>query len=453
MSSPDSSVSPVEATNNLSVEREALRYLQRIESNPGVCAFATVDRQGALDTARRLDADKEPHERPLHGMVIGIKDNIKTAGLLTTANSHRLRDYIPEDDAKVVAKLRSAGAIILGKTVTYEFAYGSPSFDLPFPPARNPWNFDHIPGGSSSGSAAAVASDFCTAALGTDSGGSIRSPAGYCGIVGFKPTYDAVDMEGIFPLSQSLDVCGHLTRSVTDSRRIFEVIGSPASFSDQQQIDALSSASPDRPLEGLVCGVIKDWYENIVDAHFNDLINAWIGALQALGLRFVEIKAPPLERFHACSRIVMLSEAYANYGAEIETSPNLFGKVFRDRTRMGAFVDAPTYIKARREQERLSDLVTNAMSGCDFVMIANNVNHAPLFTQTVQYPDFGQPYLTTPFSVTGHPTLAMPIGLTELGLPVGIQLAARRHQDHFLLRSAELIERNLAPYPRPALVG
>src|SRR5690242_20122664 len=248
-------------------------YLDRIAALDGeLHSYVLVLRDEAMNAARQAEREnRDGHRRgPLHGVPIGLKDIYKTKGIRTTAGSPRFLDHVPDEDAETWVRLRDAGAILLGKQETHEFAIGGPDFSLPFPPARNPWNTAHYPSGSSSGSAVAVAAGLCAAAMGSDTGGSIRGPAAYCGIVGLKPTYGRVSRRGVFPLSYSLDHCGPLTRSVEDCAIMMQALAGydpqdPAS-ADVPVPNYRTSLTP--RLDGLKVGVIRHFHERDAVADF-----------------------------------------------------------------------------------------------------------------------------------------------------------------------------------------
>src|SRR5271167_3451760 len=248
-------------------------YLERIDALDGeLHSYVTVLRESALEAAHTAARDLAAgHSRgALHGIPIGLKDIYKTSGIRTTAGSRRYLDHVPDEDAETWARLRANGAILLGKQETHEFAIGGPDFTLPFEPARNPWNTAHYPAGSSSGTAAAVGAHLCTAGMGSDTGGSIRGPAAYCGLVGLKPTYGRVSRRGVFPLSYSLDHCGPLTRTVEDCALMMQALAAydpedPASA--DMPVPDYASALATR-LDGMTIGVIRHWHEQDAVAAF-----------------------------------------------------------------------------------------------------------------------------------------------------------------------------------------
>jgi len=384
---------------------------------------------------------------PLHGIPIALKDIYATAGVRTTCHSRLLEDNIPTADAATVTRLKAAGAIVVAKLATHEFAFGGPSFDLPWPPARNPWNPDFVPGGSSSGSGAAVAAGLCFAAMGSDTGGSIRSPAGLCGIVGLKPTYGRLSRRGIYPLSWTQDHAGPLTRTVEDCALMMQALagydpGDPASV-DTPVPDY--AAALREPVDGVCVGVARSWYAAAggADADTCAAIDGVAEALRARGATVRDVLLPDLRDYHACGRIILLAEAYSIHRATLEATPENYGEFFRDRVRLGAFISADDYLQALRMRRRLTDAMLAAMkeADVDVVLTANQYGEAEAFSDSQHsFPFFRKPYLTMPFNVTGMPALTVCAGFGAKGLPIGAQLAGRPFEDDLVLRVGHAFE-------------
>src|SRR6516162_6296629 len=310
-------------------------YLDRIEALDGeLHSYVLVLHDAARAAAKELAAGRS--RGVLHGIPIGLKDIYKTRGIRTTAGSPRYLDHIPEEDAESWVKLRDAGAILLGKQETHEFAIGGPDFTLPFQPARNPWNTAYYPAGSSSGSAVAVAAGLCAAAMGSDTGGSIRGPAAYNGIVGLKPTYGRVSRRGVFPLSYTLDHCGPLTRTVEDCAILMQALAAydpqdPAS-ADVPVPDYRAALS--RRLDGLQIGVVRHFHErdavaafgtdNAPGASYLAAFDAACRTLERLGARLADLELSPLIDYLDANRLIMLAEAYALHEADFRERPHLF---------------------------------------------------------------------------------------------------------------------------------
>src|SRR5437588_2497815 len=336
-------ISPVEVTRVM---------LQRIEKfNPVLNAYITVTSEQAMNSAQ--DAEKEiQHGKwrgPLHGVPVALKDLFDTAGVRTTAASALFKDRVPEQDAEVVRRLKAAGAVLLGKLNMHEFAYGGSSTVSNFGAVHNPWEPTYSTGGSSGGSAAAVAAGLCFGALGSDTAGSIRQPAAYCGIVGLKPTYGLVSTRGVIPLSWSLDHVGPMARSVADTALILQVI---AGY-DPEDTASVSMTVPDyaaalRKGTGTVrLGIARDFFFEGLDPEIERATNQALAVLEKLtaGIRDVAISASTQEQLRSTVR---LAEAYAYHAKMIATSPELYQPETLARLRPGADVDIVTYIQARR---------------------------------------------------------------------------------------------------------
>ena len=333
----------------------------------------------------------------------------------------------------------------LGKLGTFEFALGGPAFDLPFPPARNPWNTDHQTGGSSSGSGAAIAASYMRTAMGSDTGGSIRGPAAYCGTVGIKPTYGRVSRRGIFPLSYTLDHAGPLTQSVEDAALTMQVISGH---------DPLDPASADVPVpnfsEGLDAGVqgLRIGYTRAFYIH-NEMANPEIIAaldktaetLAGLGADVVEVDMPSWELFQACGSTIMSSEAYTIHEADLKTRPTAYGRYAYQRIIAGGLVSASDYINALRLRRELTDIVNSGpLTACDALLAPTGL------TPANRLDDFGRdagPWkgmLTMVYNVTGNPALSVPIGFSANGLPLGCQIVGRPFDEVMCFRVGAALE-------------
>jgi aspartyl-tRNA(Asn)/glutamyl-tRNA(Gln) amidotransferase subunit A len=442
-------------------------YLERIAALDGeLHSFLLTLPDAALAAARDADAEIRAGRRrgPLHGIPIGLKDIYKTKGIRTTAGSRVYETHVPSEDAETWVRLRTAGAILLGKQETHEFAIGGPDFTLPFPPARNPWNLAHYPAGSSSGSAAAVGAHLCAAAMGSDTGGSIRGPAAYCGIVGLKPTYGRVSRRGVFPLSYTLDHCGPLTRTVEDCALMMQALAGH---------DPLDPASADRPvpayaagltprLDGMRIGVIRHWHERDAVAGFGAAstpsrtyiaaFDAACRALEGLGARLSGIAAPPLLDFADANRVIMVSEAYSLHEQDFRTRPEIFGRQMFARIGIGAFLSAADYIEAVRQRRELCLEFARAIADVDAVVSANATGPAPRIDAVPTYGVFERASYTAPYNLTGSPALAVPIGFED-GLPLGFQVAGKPFAEAAILRVGHAFEQATDFNRRPPLAA
>ena len=434
-------VSPLELTN------ASLAQIDRL--NPVLNAFITVTRDWALDEAHAAE-DEIQHGKwrgPLHGIPLALKDLFDTAGVRTTAGSGVFKDRIPAEDAEVVRRLKSAGAVLLGKTNMHEFAFGGSSLVTYFGGVHNPWERGHIAGGSSGGSAAAVAGRLCFGALGSDTAGSIRQPAAYCGIAGLKPTYGLVSARGVIPLSWSLDHVGPLARSVEDIALMLQAIagydpGDTASVA--MKIPDYAAALRISPAS-LRLGVARDFFFEGLDPEIERATNQALAVLGKLtaGIKDVKISASGQEQLRATVR---LAEAYAYHRKMMAATPELYQPETLARLRPGAEVDTATYIEARRELEH-----TRRTSGEIFQTIDALLTPAsPILPPPIaEFPgdrngsaDFVNRNIrdTSPFDVYGWPTISVPCGFSASGLPIGLQISAALGQDATVLQLAHAYE-------------
>jgi len=414
--------------------------LNRIKSiDPLISSFITVTRESALADAAAADADfaKGIDKGPMQGIPHALKDIYGTAGIRTTCHSKLLLDNIPKEDSVVAAKFKAQGAVLLGKLATHEFALGGPSFDLPFPPARNPWNPDHVPGGSSSGSGAAVAAGLVRMAMGSDTGGSIRGPAGYCGTIGLKPTYGLVSRRGVFPLSYTLDHCGPLSWTVEDSAIAMEVI---AGF-DPQDPGSADVPVPDfrsklgKGVQGLRLGLPRHWFAKAdgVSAETLRAIDDAAQTLAKLGATIEEIELPDYELYNACGRVIMFSEAFAIHEKDFQTRPLDYGLFTYLRMSMGAFVTATDLTQAMRLRRELALAVNAKLKDCDALITASTLAPAAPFSDIDPNSPPNLPIQTMPFDITGNPALSIPTGFSASGLPLSMQIVGRAFDEPTVL--------------------
>ena len=310
-------------------------------------------------------------------MPFALKDIIDVEGVATSCHSALREGHIAADDARVARRLKAAGGILLGKLSTHEFALGGPSFDLPFPPARNPWNPALFPGGSSSGAGAALAAGFVAAAIGTDTGGSVRNPASCCGLVGIKATYGRVSRQGVFPLSYSLDNVGPLTRTVADNALLLDVISGhdPADPGSTRGPASDCRGALGREIAGLRIGVIRHFYRRDLEAsgEVGDGIEAALKVLEDLGCEIVEIETEPLQDFAACNRIILLSEACAIHRRWLQERPEAYGQLTRQRLLPGLFLSAGDYVEANRWRRCLSENLDRQLQAVDVAVTASSM--------------------------------------------------------------------------------
>lgn len=423
-------------------------FLDRIARlNTVVNAFVRITADRARADARRADQEIAAgrYRGPLHGIPLAIKDCIDTAGITTTGHSRVLIDNVPTHDATTVARLAAAGAVLLGKTAMHEFAFGGPSFDLPFPPACNPWNPKHFTGGSSTGSAAAVGGGLCMAALGTDSGGSIRIPAGYCGVVGLKPTYGRISRAGVFPLSYSQDHIGPLTWTVEDCAIVTQVIAG----ADPRDPTCVSLPVPDyraalgTSLADVRVGLVRHFYEEDERASEEAIaaMNSAAAVLESLGATVREVRLSSLLDYQATCMVILLGEACEIHGPWMASRPQAYGKSFREKLLLGGVLSPADYVAATRRRAELIDEVLRAHEQHDVLLTATVYGGAPVLQETSAYVIFQRSLLSTPFNVSGTPAISLCNGFTRNGLPLGMQVAGRPFDEAMVLRVAHAYER------------
>ena len=420
------------ASRELSPVELMTALLQRIERlDPTLHVFIRLDGDAALAAARAAEAEVMAGQMrgPLHGVPVGIKDIIDVAGLPTTCHSKILIDNVAAADAVCVSRLRGAGAIVLGKLSTHEFAIGGPSFDLPWPPARNPWNPDHHPGGSSSGSGSGLAGGLFPMALGSDTGGSVRNPASACGIVGLKPTYGLVSRRGVFPLSFTLDHVGPMTRTVTDNALMLDVIAG------HDPLDPGSAAAPaghyaaglNGGVRGLRVGFVRHFHETDLkaDPEVAAALENVAQTLRSLGADIRDVTLPTLGDFGSVNRVILQSEAWAVHAPWLRERPGDYGQLSRRRLMAGAFMGAGDYVQASRRRLEMIAAVEAALRDVDVLLCASAMDPASRIEDAVETERTYPRQARTPFNVTGHPALAMMAGLSRGGLPLSVQFVGR----------------------------
>jgi aspartyl-tRNA(Asn)/glutamyl-tRNA(Gln) amidotransferase subunit A len=382
---------------------------------------------------------------PLHGVPIGIKDIIDVAGLPTTCHSKILVGKVARADAQVVAKLRAAGAIVLGKLSTHEFAIGGPCFDLPFPPARNPWNRDHHPGGSSSGSGSGLAAGLFPLALGTDTGGSVRNPASCCGISGLKPTYGLVSRRGVFPLSYTLDHIGPMTRSAADTARLLETIAGydPADPGSAPAPSQVFTGGIGRGVRGLRVGFVRHFHETDMEA--DPEVAAGLETVARLlaeqGAQVGTVTLPKLTAFNAVNRVILGGEAFSVHAPWLRSRPGDYAQATRQRLMAGAFMSAADYVGAQRQRGQLIAAVDAVLRDVDVLLTASSMDPACRIDDWDAVTRTYSRQARMPFNVTGHPAISLMSGLSSQGMPLSAQIVGRAHADATVLQVADAIER------------
>ncbi len=431
-------LSPVELTKEL---------LARIERyDPGLNSFLTLRPDVALADAR-IAEDAVMNGAilsPLHGVPFALKDIIDAKGWPTTAHSRLLSKNIATEDAMVTKRLKLAGGILFGKLSTHEFALGGPSFDLPWPPARNAWNRDYFPGGSSSGAGAAVAAGFVPLAIGSDTGGSVRNPASMNGLFGMKATYGRVSRRGVIPLSFSLDHIGPLTRTSVDNALALSII---SGFDELDPGSAKSNVpvfleEPDNDIKGIRIGVIRHFYTKDMIAS-DDMIQAIelaIELLSELGAEIQEIETRSLNDYAACNRVILLSEACAIHEKWLMERADEYGSSLLERLLPGTVFSAVDYVQAMRTRARYAHEFNLFFGRLDAVLTVNNMEPAFLIEDPEACEKYYPRQARTPFNVTGNPALSVPIGFSSSGLPLSMQIVTGQFDESMAYRIASAYE-------------
>jgi aspartyl-tRNA(Asn)/glutamyl-tRNA(Gln) amidotransferase subunit A len=411
--------------------------------NPKLNAFITVTRDAALRRAAALEADLQSGtiRGPLHGVPIALKDNIDTAGVRTTAASSVFDDRVPTEDAEVARRLAAAGAIVIGKLNLHEFANGGTSATSYYGPVRNPWALDRNPGGSSGGSAAAVAAGLCYGALGTDTGGSIRTPASYCSIVGLKPTYGLVSIRGIIPLVLSLDHCGPMTRSVADAALMLQVLAG---------YDRLDIASVEHPAENYVAALsapVKGLRVGVARAPFFDHLDADVAKAMDGALRTIAtLTAGLTDVMLPTTRDVNLNgEMYAYHEPLFTQMAGRYQIPTRRNLQNGGSTKAADYIRGRWALDLIRRTIDDSFRDVDVVVLPTR-RHTPrtvdaaLEREETDKPRNPELENTGQFNVYGIPAISVPCGFTDAGLPVGLMIAGPRFSEGRVLALARAFE-------------
>jgi aspartyl-tRNA(Asn)/glutamyl-tRNA(Gln) amidotransferase subunit A len=431
-------LSPVELVDAL---------IRRVEAyDPQTQAFITRTFDLARHQAREAEAEIAAgrYRGALHGIPFALKDIYDTRGILTSGHSRVFIDRVPSEDATTTAKLYEAGAVLLGKLATHEMAHAGPSFDLPWPPARNPWNLAHFTGGSSSGSGAAVAAGMVPVALGSDTGGSIRGPASLCGVVGLMPTFGLVSRAGVITNSYTFDHCGPLARTVEDCALTLQALAG---------YDAKDAGSLQRPipqyrealgqdLRGLRIGVLRYHWEQDIPASedVRAAMDAALDVLRRLGATLEECRVRPLGQYYDVKIIIAESEIFSVHQQNLIARPKDFGGDFRSRVLPSVLFGASDYVQASREHRRMKMEMEGLYAGFDAFVTAG-MGEAPRLADYRSVTFWQKPSLLTAWNVTGQPVLALPNGFGRNGLPLGMQILGRPFGEETLLRVGHAYER------------
>ncbi|MBH00030.1 MAG: Asp-tRNA(Asn)/Glu-tRNA(Gln) amidotransferase GatCAB subunit A [Solibacterales bacterium] len=436
-------LSPVELT------QEVLANIARLQ--PHLNAYVTVTESFALEQARRAEREIQAGEYrgPLHGIPYAAKDLYYTQGIRTTIGSKLMADFLPDYDATVIQKLHAAGAVLVGKAGLHEWAYGITSTNPHFGAVRNPWDLDRIPGGSSGGSTAALASGQCLFSLGSDTGGSIRIPASLCGTVGLKPTFGRVSRHGVFPLSHTLDHAGVFGLTVCDTAWAYEAIAG---------VDDRDDSSVDRPnpvasldgitrLDGKKVGVPRNFYFDQLDPDVDAAVRTALNKLETLGATMVDIEVPDIEEFNAVAILIQLAEATSVHRRRFQEHPEDFGDDVRMLIEQGYFVTATDYLDAQRRRRKLNSDFNTLLQQVDVIVaptipiVAAKIGQT---TTTIGGIEGNVRLVTTrlvrALNLTGLPVLSVPCGMSSEGLPIGLQLIGSLFGEASLLEMGHAYE-------------
>jgi aspartyl-tRNA(Asn)/glutamyl-tRNA(Gln) amidotransferase subunit A len=417
---------------------------ERIDRYDGALnAFIATDRDGAMAAAEVAEQEiRSGHWRgPLHGVPVALKDLFDVAGQRTSNHSRVCLDHVARTDAFVVQRLRQAGAIVVGKTALHEFATGGPSFDLPWPPARNPWKRSHHPGGSSSGSGVAVAAGMVPVALGTDTGGSVRHPATVCGVTGMKPTYGTVGRSGVFPLAHSLDHVGPITRTVRDSALVLEaLIGHDAADPSSVAHPAPRfSACMEQGVRGLRIGVLEE-FNATACPEIREAFARACKVLGRLGAELVPLRISPLDAYVGCGRLILQAEGFAVHERWLRSRPGDYGLRGRTRLLPGAFLSASDVLRAQQMRTLLAREFAAAMAQVDAALCVSSLELPCAIDDEAEVDRSYDRQARTPFNLTGSPAISIPMGLSRSGLPMGLQIVAGAFAEHSVFRVAHAYE-------------
>jgi aspartyl-tRNA(Asn)/glutamyl-tRNA(Gln) amidotransferase subunit A len=435
-------VSPVEVTD---------AYLQRIDQlDPHLNTYIRVTRDLALMQAHRAEQEiaQGKYRGPLHGVPIGVKDLFDVAGVPTTMGSKVLRNNVPIQNAAVVAHLQQAGAIILGKQNLHEFAFGITSENPHYGVVRNPWSTDRVPGGSSGGTAAAVAAGLCAAGMGSDTGASIRAPASFCGVVGLKPTYGRVSRAGALPLAWSLDHAGPLARSVADCALMMQAIAGydPRDTASSRELVPDFSSELMNGVASIRIGVPKEYFFDIVEPDVDRLVRAAIAKLEDLGASVEEVSLPHVAHAQLAGNVIMSSEAASWHADWLRDRPEDYGSDVLARIRGGLLIRAVEYLASQQIRTLIQQDFASAFEQVDVVVAPTVPIVAPLIARTFEP---GGPLnlparsianrATVPTNLTGMPAISVPCGFSN-GLPVGLQIMGPAFAEQLVLQVAAAYE-------------
>ncbi len=440
-------ISPVELVEDL------LNHLDQVD--PILNSFITVNREEAIKEAIEMENEikRGNYKGPLHGIPIGVKDNIHTKGMKTTSGSKIYKDYIPEKDAFVIERLKEAGAIIIGKHNTHEVALGTTGDRSYFGAVRNPYNTTRMAGGSSSGSAAAVAACLSYGAIGTDAGGSIRLPASFCGIVGMKPTYGTVSKHGMHPISPVQDHVGPMTRKIHDNALMLNAI----SGFDSEDPDTIYRKPEDftrligKDIKGTSIGIPNNFFYEDLNEEISKVIKETITIFEALGARITRVTLPNMEKFSVAQRVILSSDAYAVNRVGLERYPDLWDDEVKERLLAGRYIRGFEYADALQTRKLAKKEFNDVFEKVDVILTPTTSILPPLINERFIGNDQNAINIrqiiskqTSPTNLNGFPSLALPCGFSREGLPIGIQFIGREWEEAKLYQFGYALEQELS---------
>lgn len=436
-------LSPVDLTNVM---------LERIDDvDEQINSYITVMKQEALEDTKRAEQEivDGSYRGPLHGVPIAVKDLLNTKGVRTTSGSKVLADNIPDMDATVITKLREAGAIILGKLNMHEFAFGVTNQNNHYGDAKNPWDIERTPGGSSGGSGAAVAAGLAFAAIGSDTGGSIRTPAALCGIYGLKPTFGRVSKYGAIPLAWSLDHIGPMTRSVEDLAIVLEAIAGFDSNDPTSVKKSVPRYQSDRQanLAGMKIGVPTNYFFDFVEEEVEQSVRNAIASMEKQGATLVDVTIPELSLAEFSELVTIQSEAAAYHHEMLKEKSHLYGNDVRTTLQAGELVTAAQYIQAQQARRKIQEAISRAFAEVDVIAAPSLPMTAPKWKENFKIIKGESKAVTAEFvrfaapaNLTGIPSLSLPTGFSSAGLPMSMQLMGRPFEELRLLQVASVLE-------------
>jgi aspartyl-tRNA(Asn)/glutamyl-tRNA(Gln) amidotransferase subunit A len=431
-------LSPVELT------RMCLDRVKKLD--PTLHSFLLVTEDRALADAKAAEGRmmSATLKGPLDGIPIGHKDIYNTAGIRTTGHSRLLEHNVPDEDSVVVGKWATAGTVLMGKLATHEFAIGGPSFDLPWPPARNPWNPDYFTAGSSSGTGAAVAAGLVLGGTGSDTGGSIRGPAALCGIAGIKPTYGLSSRRGVLPLSQTLDHTGPMAWTAQDCALLLQGMAGHDPFDPASADRPVTNftADLDKGVKGLRIGVIRHFHEvdHPVSPATRQGIEDALDIFRSRGAEIRDVTLSPMMDYNAPGWLILTAEAYAVHEPWLKERFNDYGELLRDRLAFGALLRATDYVQALRRRRVLCLELRDAMADLDILITASAPGEAPKIHEVPKWAMLEKPNFTMPFNLPGLPALSICTGYGAEGLPLSMQIVGKPFAEATVFRVGHAYE-------------